>query len=211
MKKYDKIVKNAVGRMVPTIINGEEHTPFMGVGKYKPKGRKHAPYIASSNDYPDDGNKQLASLKEALIKAGLKDGMTISTHHHFRNGDLIANQIFDTAKELGVKNLRWYPSASFPCQERLIEYLEDGTINRIEGSMNGPLGKFASEGKMKGLAVLRSHGGRYQAIQDGEVQIDIAVIAAPSADPFGNANGVDGPAACGLLGFALGDSQCKPQ
>ena len=28
--------------------------------------------------------------------------MTISTHHHFRNGDLIANQIFDIAKELGL-------------------------------------------------------------------------------------------------------------
>jgi len=73
--------------------------------------------------------------------------------------------------------------------------------------MNGPLGRFASEGKMKGLGVLRSHGGRYQAVQDGEVKIDIAVIAAPTSDPFGNANGVDGPAACGLLGFALADSQ----
>jgi len=207
MKKYDKLVKNAAGRIVPTIINGEEHVPFKGVKKYKPEGRKHAPRIASCRDYPDDGNKVVGSLKEALEKAGLKDGMTISTHHHFRNGDLITNQIFDIAHEMGVKDLRWFPSASFPCHEHLIPYLEDGTINRIEGSMNGPLGKFASEGKMKGMAVLRSHGGRYQAIQDGEVQIDIAVIAAPSADMFGNANGVDGPAACGLLGFALGDSQ----
>jgi citrate lyase subunit alpha/citrate CoA-transferase len=207
MKKYDNIVKNAAGRTVPTIINGEEHIPFKGVGKYKPTGRKFAPKISSCIDYPDDGDKTLKDLKEALIKAGLKDGMTISTHHHFRNGDLVANQIFDIAHELGVKDLRWYPSASFPCQEGLIKYLEDGTINRIEGSMNGPLGRFASEGKMKGLGVLRSHGGRYQAVQDGEVQIDIAVIAAPSADSFGNANGVDGPAACGLLGFALADSQ----
>ncbi len=207
MKKYDKLVKNAVGREVPTIINGEEHIPFMGVGKYRPKGRKYGPPIATCADYPDDGNKIVADLKEALIKSGLKDGMTISTHHHFRNGDLIANMVFDIAKELGVKGLRWFPSASFPCHEHLIPYLEDGTINRIEGSMNGPLGKFASEGKMKGLGVLRSHGGRYQAIQDGEVHIDIAVIAAPTADPFGNANGVNGDAACGLLGFALGDSQ----
>jgi citrate lyase alpha subunit len=42
---------------------------------------------------------------------------------------------------------------------------------------------------MRGMGVLRSHGGRWQAIQDGEVHIDIAVIAAPTADPFGNANG----------------------
>jgi citrate lyase subunit alpha/citrate CoA-transferase len=73
--------------------------------------------------------------------------------------------------------------------------------------MNGPLGEFCSMGRMRGMGVLRSHGGRYQAIQDGEVHIDIAVIAAPTADPFGNAHGLDGPAACGLLGCALADSQ----
>jgi citrate lyase subunit alpha/citrate CoA-transferase len=206
-KKTGKLVKNAVGRMVPTEINGEKQIPFKGVGKHIPEGRRYGPPIASCANYPDDGNKLVGSLKEALIKAGLKDGMTISTHHHFRNGDLIANQIFDIAHELGVKDLRWFPSASFPCHAPLIKYLEDGTINRIEGSMNGALGKFASEGKMKGVGVLRSHGGRYQAVQDGEVHIDIAVIAAPTADAFGNANGVDGPAACGLLGFALADSQ----
>ena len=207
MKKFDKLVKNAAGRMVPSEINGEAQVPFMGIGKFIPTGRKFAPRISSCANYPDDGNKTVESLKEALIKAGLKDGMTISTHHHFRNGDLIANQIFDIAHELGVKNLRWFPSASFPCHEPLIKYLEDGTINRIEGSMNGILGKFCSQGRMEGVGVLRSHGGRYQAIQDGEVQIDIAVIAAPTADPFGNATGDRGPAACGLLGFALGDSQ----
>lgn len=207
MKKYDKLVTNAVGRVVPEIINGEEHVAYQGVGKFRPNGRKHAPLIPTCADYPSDGNKLVPSLKEALIKAGLKDGMTISTHHHFRNGDLVAVQIFDIAHELGVKGLRWYPSASFPCQARLTDYLADGTITHIEGSMNGPLGKFCSDGKMSKLAILRSHGGRYQAIQDGEVKIDIAVIAAPTADAFGNANGTNGPAACGLLGFALGDSQ----
>ncbi len=206
MKKYDKLVKNAAGRMVPTIINGENHIPFQGVGKYNPTGRRYGPKIPTCNDFPD-GNKEVSTLKEALINAGIKDGMTISSHHHFRNGDLIAKQVFDIAHDLGIKNLRWYPSASFPCQEELIKYLEDGTINRIEGSMNGPLGKFTSEGKMKGLSILRSHGGRYQAVQDGEVKIDIAIIAAPTADTFGNANGVNGDAACGLLGFALADSQ----
>jgi citrate lyase subunit alpha/citrate CoA-transferase len=72
--------------------------------------------------------------------------------------------------------------------------------------MNGPLGDYCSQGRMRGLGVLRSHGGRWQAIQDGEVSIDVAVIAAPTADCFGNATGDRGPAACGLLGFALADS-----
>ncbi|MEI8202768.1 MAG: citrate lyase subunit alpha [Bacteroidota bacterium] len=198
---------NALGRKVPLEVNGEPAIPYIGIGKYKPNGRKHAPPIVSSADYPADGNKTVESLKAALIKAGLTNGMTISTHHHFRNGDLIANQIFDIAAELGIKDLTWVPSASFECHVPLIKYLEDGTIHHIEGSMNGSLGRFTSEGKMKGMGILRSHGGRYQAIQDGEVHIDITVIAAPTADAFGNATGDRGPAACGLLGFALADSQ----
>ncbi len=202
-----KMVKNAVGRMVPTEVNGKKVIPFQGVGKFKPEYRKFNPKVATCADYPDDGNKVVANLRIALEKAGLKDGMTISTHHHFRNGDLVVNEIFKIAAEMGVKNLIWYPSASFPCHEPLIKYMEDGTIHHIEGSMNGPLGRFASEGNMKGTGILRSHGGRYQAVQDGDVQIDIAVLAAPTSDPFGNANGVSGPSACGLLGFALADSQ----
>ncbi len=202
-----KFTKNAAGRIIPAEVNSKPVIPFQGVGKYKPAGRKYAPPIATCADYPDDGDKRLADLKTALLQAGLKDGMTISTHHHFRNGDLVANQIFQIAAELGVKDLVWFPSASFPCHQPLIEYLENGTIHHIEGSMNGPLGRFASQGKMKGVGVLRSHGGRYQAVQDGDVQIDITVIAAPTADPFGNANGVTGPSACGLRGFALADSQ----
>lgn len=202
-----KFVKNAAGRLVPEKVNNQKQIPFKGVGKYKPNGSKAKPKIKSCADYPRDGNKVVKNLKEALKKAGLKDGMTISTHHHLRNGDVLTNYLFDVIKEMGVKNIRWFPSASFPCHEHLIKYLEDGTIHHIEGSMNGPLGRYTTEGKMKGIGVLRSHGGRYQSIQDGDVKIDIAVIAAPTADPFGNATGDRGKSACGLLGFALADSE----
>ncbi|HZM13879.1 MAG TPA: citrate lyase subunit alpha, partial [Bacteroidales bacterium] len=200
-----KMVKNAAGRMVPDEINGREATPFKGVGKHRPSGRKYAPPIPTCIDYPEDNNKVVPSLREALELCGLKDGMTVSTHHHLRDGDLISNQIFDIAASMGVKDLVWLPSASFPCNDPVIEHLENGTINRIEGSMNGPLGRFVSEGRMKGMAVLRSHGGRVQAIQDGEVKIDIAVLAAPAADAFGNAKGTGGPSATGVLGYAKTD------
>ena len=202
-----KLVKNSINRLVPNEINGEKQIPFQGIGKFKPSGSKAKPPIRSCADYPADGNKIIKSLKEALKKAGLKDGMTISTHHHLRNGDVLTNFLFDTIKEMGIKNIRWFPSASFPCHQHLIPYLEDGTIHHIEGSMNGPLGRFTTEGNMKGIGVLRSHGGRYQSIQDGEVHVDLAVIAAPTADPFGNATGDRGKSACGLLGFALADSE----
>ncbi|MBU2552806.1 MAG: citrate lyase subunit alpha, partial [Proteobacteria bacterium] len=94
----------------------------------------------------------------------------------------------------------------FPCHEPLIKHLESGVIDHIEGSMNGPIGRFCSEGKMQGTGVLRSHGGRFQAMQDGDLHVDLALIPAPCADATGNANGVQGPSACGPLGFALADS-----
>ncbi|HVP10869.1 MAG TPA: citrate lyase subunit alpha, partial [Phycisphaerae bacterium] len=216
-----ELVKNAAGRMVPTIVNGQPQAPFQGVGKYKPTGRKAAPPVRSSNDYPRDGNKVVAdvrkmsgdaernrieAIKIALQKAGIRDGMRISSHHHFRNGDKIAVPMFFAAAELGVKDLIWFPSACFPCHAPLIPLIESGVIHHIEGSMNGPLGDYCSSGKMRGHGVLRSHGGRWQCVQDGEVHIDIAVLAAPTCDPFGDSNGVTGPSACGGLGFGLVDS-----
>ena len=233
-----ELVKNAAGRMVPTMINGQQAVPFQGVGKYRPTGCKAAPPVRTCSDYPADGNKTVSyvssvgeehgsesrgtpgllperavgcdtpieAFKVALKKAGIRDGMRISSHHHFRNGDLVAVPLFQAAAELGVKDLIWFPSACFPCHEPLIELIEAGVIHHVEGSMNGPIGNYCSTGKMRGMGVLRSHGGRWQAVQDGEVHIDIAVLAAPKCDPFGNANALEGPSACGLLGFGLVDS-----
>jgi len=202
----EKFLLNAQGRRLPSEVNGLAQEPFRGVGKFQPSGRKAAALIRTCSDYPTDGNKVLHSIREALEKAGLKDGMTISSHHHFRNGDLLMNQVFNVIKEMGVKDIRWFPSAAFPCHAPIIDHIKDGTIRWVEGSLNGPLGDFASKGGMGGTAVLRSHGGRWQAVQDGEVHIDIAILAAPTADPFGNATGDRGPSACGLLGFGLVDS-----
>lgn len=198
--------ENTAGRQVPELVNGVSQVPFQGVGMYHPEGNRTSPPIRSCADYPADGDKRLTDLATALEACGLKDGMTISTHHHLRDGDRIAIDVFQAASNLGVKDLRWFPSASFPCHAPLIEHLDSGVIHHIEGSLNGPLGAYCSEGRMRGTHVLRSHGGRWQAVQDGEVHIDIAVIAAPTADPFGNANGLGGPSATGGLGFALADS-----
>jgi len=201
------MTENAAGRLVPRQVNGRESAPFAGVGRTPPTGQQAAAAIRSRDAYPANGDKvNRDGLRAALQRAGLRRGMTLSTHHHLRNGDFVANQVMAAAAELGVKDLVWFPSASFPCHAPMIRQIEAGVLHHIEGSMNGPLGEYASAGKMPGLGVLRSHGGRWQAIQDGEVHIDIAVIAAPAADSFGNACGVRGPSAFGGLGFALADS-----
>jgi citrate lyase subunit alpha/citrate CoA-transferase len=199
-------VTNAAERRVPRTVNGRDEVPYRGVDAHSPTGRKHAPTIRSSRDYPRSGDKRVKTLEEALALAGLCDGMVVSSHHHLRNGDRVALEVLRTAARMGARDLTWFPSASCPCHSPVIDLIEQGAVHHVEGSMNGPLGDYCSQGRMRGLGVLRSHGGRFQAIQDGEVQIDIAVIAAPTADPFGNADGSHGPSACGSLGFALADS-----
>jgi len=201
-----ELVTNVAGRRVPTLVNGREQTPYAGVDGHRPTGNKYGPPIRSNGDYPRNGDKRVPDLETALRLCGLRDGMTISSHHHLRNGDLVALTALQTAARMGAKDLMWFPSASFPCHEPVIELMKSGAVHHIEGSMNGPLGDFCSHGQMRGMGVLRSHGGRWQAVQDGEVHIDIAVIAAPTADFFGNADGAHGKSACGSLGFALTDS-----
>jgi len=188
------------------MVNSKPQVPYLGVGQYRPRGKKAGPPIRSSNAYPENGDKQVPDLQTALRNCGLEDGMVISSHHHLRDGDKVALLALEAAARLGVKDLTWFPSASFPSQKGAIELMANGVIHHIEGSLNGPLGDYCTQGKMRGLGVLRSHGGRWQAIQDGEVHIDIAVIAAPTADAFGNADGSHGKSACGSLGFALADS-----
>ena len=201
-----ELVANAAGRIIPETVNGRTQTPYMGVGEYRPLGMKAAPPIRTAADYPANGDKRVPDLESAFRRCGLRDGMVISSHHHLRDGDRVALMALRAAAHVGVKNLTWFPSASFPSQEGAIALLEAGVIDHIEGSMNGPLGDYCTQGKMRGMGVLRSHGGRWQAIQDGEVHIDIAVIAAPTADAFGNCDGSHGKSACGSLGFALADS-----
>ena len=200
------LVTNAAGRRVPTHVNGREQVPYKGVNQHSSTWNKAGPPIRSSSDYPTNGDKRVRDLETALRLCGLRDGMTISSHHHLRNGDRVALTALQTAARMGAKDLVWFPSASFPCHEPVIDLMKSGAVHHIEGSMNGPLGDYCSHGYMRGLGVLRSHGGRWQAVQDGEVHIDIAVIAAPTADFFGNADGSHGPSACGSLGFALADS-----
>ena len=201
-----EFVLNAAGRMVPEVANGRRQTPYQGVGKLEAQGSKAAPPIRNAASYPENGDKRIADLETALRKCGLRDGMVISSHHHLRDGDRVAMMALEAAERIGVKDIVWFPSASFPSQKGAIELMASGVVHHLEGSMNGPLGDYCTQGKMRGMGVLRSHGGRWQAIQDGEVHIDIAVIAAPTADSFGNCDGSHGKSACGSLGFALADS-----
>src|SRR4051812_8549242 len=123
---------NAAGRQVPTHVNGREQTPYLGVGKHDPKQNKAAPRVPSNKDYPLNGDKRVPDLETALRECGLRDGMVISSHHHLRDGDVIALEALQTAARMGAKDLMWFPSASFPSQKPVIELMEAGVVHHIE-------------------------------------------------------------------------------
>lgn len=152
--------------------------------------------------------KVIKTLDEAIRKSGLKDGMTISFHHHLRNGDFVLNYVLNKIAEIGIKGLKIAPSAVFPVHSDIIDHLENGVIKKIECNyMSGKVAEVISQGIMEEPVIFRSHGGRARAIANGELKIDVAFLAAPAADSEGNINGINGRAACGSLGYAFSDAR----
>ncbi|HWQ07388.1 MAG TPA: citrate lyase subunit alpha, partial [Feifaniaceae bacterium] len=182
------------------------------------------PYIAGENprltekdtsplkDRMARENKIVESLEKAVELVELKDGMTISFHHHFRNGDHIVNMVLETLAKMGFKDLTLAASSLSDVHKPLIRHIQNGVIRRIETSgCRGDLATAISHGLMDEPMIFRSHGGRAAAIEEDEVHIDVAFLGASSCDPFGNANGYsresEGKSMCGSLGYARVDAQ----
>ena len=156
-------------------------------------------------------NKIVGSLEEAVRLSGLKNGQTISFHHHFRDGDYVVNMVIDKLAEMGFKDLVLASSSLSDCHAPLIKHVKSGVIRRIETSgLRGKLADEISRGIMEIPVIFRSHGGRAFAIESAQISIDVAFLGAPSCDAFGNANGytldADG-VMCGSLGYAKCDAQ----
>ncbi|MFI3227559.1 MAG: citrate lyase subunit alpha [Clostridia bacterium] len=159
-----------------------------------------------------ESEKVLENIEQAIIKTGLKDGMTISFHHHFRNGDFVINMVMDVIAKMGIKDLTLAASSLIDIHKPLITHIKNGVVKRIETSgIRGDLATEISNGLMEYPVVFRSHGGRAHAIETGELKIDVAFLGAPSCDPFGNANGYsrehDNGVTCGSMGYAKCDAQ----
>lgn len=157
-------------------------------------------------------NKIVGSLEDAIRLTGLESGMTVSFHHHFRNGDYIVNMVVDKLAEMGFKDMILAASSLTDCHAPLIKHIQNGVIRRIETSgLRGELAEAISRGLMDVPVVFRSHGGRAYAIENGDLPIDVAFLGAPSSDPYGNANGYsrekDNGIMCGSMGYAKCDAQ----
>ena len=153
-------------------------------------------------------SKIIAGIEQAIRSSGLKSGMTVSFHHHLRNGDYVLNLVLAEAARQGIRDLTVQATSLFDCHLPLIDHIRSGVVTGLETNyMSGGIGKAISEGVLSKPVLFRSHGGRPEAIETGRVHIDVAFIAAPAADCMGNANGIAGTAACGSLGYAMSDAR----
>ncbi|POW60845.1 citrate lyase subunit alpha [Candidatus Pantoea alvi] len=166
----------------------------------------HTPYLADTRQ--KYGRKLLDSLDEVLARCDLRDGMTVSFHHAFREGDRVINAVMEKLAQKGLKGLTLASSSLMACNTPLIEHIKNGVISRIYTSgMRGALAEAISHGLMEEPVQIHSHGGRVKLIEEGEITIDVAFLAVSCCDEYGNASGSGGPSRCGSLGYAMVDAR----
>jgi citrate lyase subunit alpha/citrate CoA-transferase len=200
-------MKNVLGREIPDELLTDGREVFQG--QYYRDGyvyTKSAPTVRAN--VKPSGDKVVENIREAIIKSGLKDGMTISFHHHFRDGDFVVNMVMKEIHQLGIKDLTVCASSLGKAHNYLVPCIEDGTVTGISTSgIRDEIGETVSAGKLKNPAFIRTHGGRARAIEDGTVKIDVAFLGAPTSDPYGNASGKGGKSDCGVLSYVDGDAK----
>lgn len=197
------MARNALGRELPDTFAGRPVVPYQDPWSRRPEGDRATRPLRRV----DPGDRKLVdSLQAAIEASGLRDGMTISTHHHLRNGDHVLNHVIRIIDQMGLKDIKIASSSVHPVHGELIPAIRDGVITGLECGVNGLIGELCTKGELSCPIVVRSHGGRARALATGEVTVDVAFIAAPCCDEYGNMNGFSGPSAFGSLGYAQVDA-----
>lgn len=156
-------------------------------------------------------NKRLPSIDAVFDAFGIRDGQTLSFHHHLRNGDAVLNQVLDHAARRGLRDLTIAASSIFPVHAPLVGHIRSGVVGGIVCDyVAGPVADAVSAGALRRPLLLQSHGGRARAIETGDLAIDAAFVAAPMADPRGAATGRGGRNRCGPLGYPMVDVDHAP-
>ena len=205
---------NSLGREIPDFVEGiGKLEPFGGAWNKLSKGWMDEPTIPAPNKATlPHKNKICISLEDAIKKACPKDGMTITFHHHLRNGDIIMVQTINILNQMGIKDITLAASSLNECHDPILPFLQNGMITKIWSSgIRGRLGKAISTGALDIPVVIHSHGGRVRGIHTGKIQPDLAIIVASAADCEGNATGAKGKSAFGSIGYAIIDARYAKQ
>lgn len=146
---------NAVGREIPEeILERTGKEVFQGNNYKDGKAfQKASPKVTPV--MRNDHDKMVKDIHEALVKCNAHDGMTVSFHHHFREGDLVVCMVMEEIHKMGFKNITLSASSLGKAHDALVPMIEDGTIVNIESSgVRGKIGDAISHGKLKGLATI---------------------------------------------------------
>jgi citrate lyase subunit alpha/citrate CoA-transferase len=200
-------MRNAVGRDIPNEILNGGREGFMGGNRLDGLEYSRTGPVVRAAIAPRE-SKVVANIREAIGLCGLGDGMTLSFHHHLRDGDYIINLVMEEIAAQGIRDITIAASSLSKAHDPLAKMIGEGVITGLQTSgIRGRIGEAVSGGMLKTPCILRSHGGRVRAIEMGEVHIDVAFIGAPTSDECGNASGKGGKSDCGVLSYALADAK----
>ena len=85
-------MKNSLNRFVP-----DGYKPFVGSDEYKKQERRLVKEKKTSN-----GFTELKDVSDLFDKLNITDGMTLSFHHHLRNGDFVLNMVAEEYQTCAV-------------------------------------------------------------------------------------------------------------
>ena len=165
-------MKNQVGREIPDeILARMGKTGYRGLhDRDNASYRKASPTVRALND--PQRSKLCASLREALEKCELHDGMYFGFHHHFRDGDYVINMVMQEVARMGIRDITICATSMGAAHDALEPLIKQGVIAGIQSSgVRGKIGEAISRGKFKKPAIIRSHGGRVRAIEEGDIHL----------------------------------------
>src|SRR4051794_12330205 len=125
-------------RQFPELIEGYGPVrPFAGA--FASTGTVTRAPIRVCNVRPS-ASKVLPSIRAAIEACGLKDGATVSIHHHLRNGDDVLRAVMSKLVALGLRDIKVAASSLFPVHAPLVEHIRNGVVTGIVTAfMVGPV------------------------------------------------------------------------
>ena len=140
---------NAVGRDIPEeVLKATGKDIFRGA--FAMEGHEYKKAAPTVRAYMDPNkSKRVDSIHDVLLKCGIKDGMTLSFHHHFREGDYVVNMVMEEVHKMGIKDITICASSMGKAHDPIVPMIEDGTVTGIQSSgVRGKIGEAISAGKL---------------------------------------------------------------
>src|SRR5690349_6077559 len=118
------MARNSLGREIPERWRGKQLVPYRDPYSLRPAVDRATRRLKRVN--PGE-RKVVETLQEAIGRAGLRDGMTIATHHHLRNGDDVLNHVVRVIGNLGLRDITIASSSIHPVHAEIIDAVREGT------------------------------------------------------------------------------------